>query len=42
MNQSACWDNAFGDDEVTQTWVISCHKCRDVCPYNLGTENKLI
>ena len=42
MNQLACWDNAFGDDEITQTWVISCHKCRDVCPYNLGVENKLI
>ncbi len=42
MNQSVCWDNAFGDDEATQTWVISCHKCRDICPYNLGTENKFI
>ncbi len=40
MDQSACWDNAFGDDEVTKTWVISCHKCRDICPYNLGTENR--
>lgn len=42
MNQSVCWDNAFGDDEATKTWVISCHKCRDICPYNLGTENKFI
>lgn len=42
MNQSVCWDNAFGDDEETKTWVISCHKCRDICPYNLGTENKFI
>lgn len=40
MNQSACWDFAFGDDEDTQSWRISCHKCRDICPYNLGTRNK--
>ena len=42
LNQAACWDHAFGDDEKLQTWVISCHKCRDACPYNLGTENSLI
>ena len=42
MNQSACWDNAFGDDAVTKAWVISCHKCRDICLFNLGSENKLI
>ena len=41
LRQQACWDHAFGDDEKLQTWVISCHKCRDICPYNLGTENKL-
>lgn len=39
MNQNACWEYAFGNDEEMQAWVISCHKCRDICPYNLGTEN---
>lgn len=42
INQSACWDHAFGEDEEIKKWVISCHKCRDICPYNSGTENKLI
>lgn len=36
MNQQACWDYAFGDDEETQVWRISCHRCRDICPHNLG------
>ena len=40
MNQQACWNHAFGDNPGTQSWEISCHKCRDVCPYNLGSENK--
>lgn len=40
LNQNVCWDHAFGDDEVLKSWVISCHKCRDICPYNLGTENR--
>ena len=40
MNQQACWNHAFGDNPSTQSWEISCHKCRDVCPYNLGSENK--
>lgn len=40
LEQQSCWDNAFGDDEVRKSWIISCHKCRDICPYNLGTENK--
>lgn len=39
MNQQACWNYAFGDDEETKVWRIRCHKCRDICPYNLGTEN---
>lgn len=39
LNQQACWDYAFGDDEATQSWVISCHKCRDACPRNFGTAN---
>lgn len=40
LNQNACWEHAFGDDEHLKSWVISCHKCRDICPYNLGTENR--
>lgn len=39
LNQGKCWDYAFGDDEERKAWVISCHKCRDICPYNLGSQN---
>ena len=39
MNQQGCWNYAFGEDPVNKSWRIACHKCRDVCPYNLGTEN---
>ena len=39
LNQQACWDYAFGDDEERQMWRISCHKCRDICPHNLGVKN---
>lgn len=39
MHQQICWDHAFGDDPVLQTWRIGCHKCRDVCPYNFGYQN---
>ncbi len=39
MNQSACWDYAFGDDAEAQVWRIRCHACRDACPHNLGTKN---
>ncbi|MBO5353856.1 MAG: epoxyqueuosine reductase [Lachnospiraceae bacterium] len=42
MNQGACWDYAFGEDKEKQSWRISCHKCRDVCPYNFGTYNKIL
>lgn len=42
LNQQNCWDYAFGDDEDLQSWVISCHKCRDVCPYNLGSERDMV
>lgn len=42
VNQQACWDYAFGDDEEKQMWRISCHKCRDICPCNLGSENKIL
>lgn len=40
LNQQACWDYAFGDDEKRKQWCISCHKCRDICPYNLGSRNR--
>ena len=40
LNQQVCWDNAFGDNEDTRNWEIYCHKCRDICPFNLGSENK--
>lgn len=36
IKQQVCWDYAFGDDEEKQVWRIACHKCRDICPYNLG------
>lgn len=39
MNQQICWDYAFGTEKVSQTWRISCHQCRDACPYNLGSQN---
>lgn len=39
MNQQACWEYAFGDDEQKRIWTISCHRCRDGCPYNFGSEN---
>lgn len=42
VDQSSCWDYAFGDNEESKNWEISCHKCRDVCPYNLGSENKML
>lgn len=40
IDQQACWNHAFGDNSQTQNWEISCHRCRDICPYNLGSENK--
>lgn len=42
LAQQTCWDYAFGDDEEKQAWRISCHKCRDICPYNLGSENGIL
>ena len=42
INQQACWEYAFGDDAEKQVWRISCHKCRDICPYNLGNHNSLL
>ena len=42
IKQQVCQGYAFGDDEEKQIWRISCHKCRDICPYNLGSENSLL
>ena len=42
LTQQACWDYAFGEDQATQCWVIRCHKCRDICPFNFGRENSFI
>lgn len=39
MNQQICWDHAFGDDPERKVWCISCHACRDVCPFCLGSRN---
>ncbi|MCI8500809.1 MAG: 4Fe-4S binding protein [Oscillospiraceae bacterium] len=39
IDQRACWNHAFGDDEEKQARRISCHQCRDICPYHLGTQN---
>lgn len=38
MNQLACSKYAFGS-EGKGNWKIKCHKCRDACPYSLGTMN---
>lgn len=37
--QQTCWSHAFGDDQEKQIWCISCHACRDACPYCLGSRN---
>lgn len=42
LKQDVCWNYAFGEDEEEKAWKISCHKCRDVCPYNLGTKNSFL
>lgn len=39
INQAACWEYAFGEDPVKKCWGISCHACRDACPFLLGREN---
>lgn len=40
MDQQKCWEYAFGENPETKNWEISCHQCKDVCPYNFGTQNK--
>ena len=42
IRQQSCWDFAFGDDEEEQVWRIACHRCRDICPYNLGSQNSIL
>lgn len=41
LRQQLCWDYAFGDNQESKTWEISCHKCRDICPYHLGSKNRI-
>lgn len=38
MEQLTCWEYAFGQ-EGQGDWRIKCHKCRDICPHCLGSEN---
>lgn len=40
MAQQPCWNYAFGKDPEKNRWQISCHRCRDACPYNLGERNR--
>ena len=40
MKQNVCWDYAFGNDEDRHIWRIACHRCRDACPFNLGSLNR--
>lgn len=42
MDQQACWKFAFPEDDKNKVRRIVCHKCRDICPYSLGSENSLI
>lgn len=42
LDQQLCWQYAFGEDPVLKKWQISCHKCRDSCPYNLGSKNAFV
>ena len=42
IRQQSCWDFAFGDDEEEQVWRIACHRCRDICPYNVGSQNSIL
>lgn len=37
--QRVCGGHAFGDNPVHGGWEISCHACRDVCPFCFGSEN---
>ena len=37
VDQAKCWNYAF--QEPKGGYCITCHKCRDICPFNFGTEN---
>lgn len=37
IRQQDCWNHAFGEEK--ENWRITCHKCRDICPYNFGSLN---
>ncbi len=41
MEQTKCWDYAFGS-ESGGDWKIKCNKCRDICPFCLGSENQVM
>jgi len=38
MDQSACHNYAFG--QMDGNFTISCHVCRDICPYCLSGERR--
>lgn len=37
--QKVCGGHAFGNNPVNGSWEISCHACRDVCPFCFGSQN---
>lgn len=37
IRQQDCWNHAFGEEK--ENWRITCHKCRDIYPYNFGSLN---
>jgi epoxyqueuosine reductase QueG len=40
MDQTRCWDYAFGEPEEGGEWRIKCFKCRSICPYSEGFKIK--
>ena len=36
--QKVCGGHAFGNNPVNGSWEISCHACRDVCPFCFSGE----
>lgn len=42
IEQQKCWNFAFGEEEETQTWKISCHRCRDICLHRTGSINSFL
>lgn len=39
LKQTVCWNYAFGGENGGE-FKIKCNKCRTVCPYCFGTENR--